>query len=221
MTTIRKQLEANLAPSAKGFTATITTDTLDRDGEIVMPDGMNSKEYESNPVLFWNHDAEQPIGRALSLTRKGNAIVGEFQFAQRPENFQGSYFPEFVASLVGQGIVRGVSIGYIPEPNGTRHANDLDRKKYGTTVRTVYSRWKLLEVSIAPLQANPEAVVTAIKKGFVSALDAKRWLGVATGTRTSIVVQLPPASSKKTASTMDVASIVRAEMARARGRISL
>ncbi len=220
--TIRKQFAADLKSSAKGFTATITTNALDRDNEIVIPDGMNSKEYDTNPLLLWNHDATKPIGKCVGLTRKTGSIVGEFEFAQRPDGFEGSFFPEFVAALVGQGVVRGVSICCIPELNGTRAANDIDRKKYGDALRTVHSRWKLIEVSLAPLQANPEALITAVKKGFVNSDDVSKWLQVPITPPKRVTINLPAVASRKSATLpMDLASIVRIEMARAVGKISL
>jgi phage head maturation protease len=217
---MKKALDA-FTPTASGFTAVITTDSLDRDNEVVMPDGMNAVDYEKNPLLLWNHDQGQPIGKCIGLTRKSNAIIGEFEFAKRPEGFQGEFFPEFVAALVGQGIVKGTSIQYIPEPNGARRANDADTKRYGAQLKTVYSRWKLLEVSVAPLQANPDALVTAIKKGFVTARAAELYLGYKP-TRTQIVVTLPSiGSSTKLAKTIDFKSVVQAEFARATGKVSL
>ena len=219
---IKKQFNADLKSSAKGFTATLTTACLDRDNEIVIPDGMNSKEYDTNPLLLWNHDATKPVGKCVGLTRKTGSIVGDFEFAQRPDGFEGSFFPEFVAALVGQGIVRGVSICCIPEQNGSRMASDLDRKKYGDTVRTVHSRWKLIEVSLAPLQANPEALVTAVKKGMLRADDVSNWLQIPVAKPKRVTITLPAVASRKSIDQpMDLASIVRVEMARAMGKISL
>ncbi len=157
----RKALPARLEGTAKGFTAVITAETIDRDGEVLIPQGMNSKEFEQNPVLFWNHDYSEPVGKCVGIKRRERDIVGEFAFAQRPDGYSGEFFPEVAAALVGQGIVNGVSVGYVPEEGGTRRATEVDRKKYGGNVSTIFSRWKLLEVSLAPLQANPEALITA------------------------------------------------------------
>ena len=65
-TITRKALSAELVGTAKGFTAVITAETLDRDGEVLIPQGMNSTEFDRNPTLFWNHDYAQSvkIGRA-------------------------------------------------------------------------------------------------------------------------------------------------------------
>jgi len=217
---IRKTLNADIAGTASGFTATITAETLDRDGEVLIPSGMNSREFDSNPVLFWNHDYAKPVGRATGLRRRERDIIGDFMFAKRPDGYMGEFFPEVAAALVGQGIVRGVSIGYVAEPNGTRRATDIDKKKYGDSVHTVYSRWKLLEISLAPLQSNPDALITAVKKGIVTPIAVKQFFGIEVPKRTVVTVELPRAGSTRAEDApIDVGAIVRREVARRRGAI--
>lgn len=217
----RKKLGAEFTATAGGFEAIITSSAIDRDGEVVIPQGMNATEFEANPVLFYNHDYNQPIGRCLGLKRGGEEIIGNFRFASKPEGWSGAFFPEFVSALVGQGIIKGVSIGYVPEAGGMRRATPEDRKRFGDSVHTVYSKWKLLEVSVAPLQANPQAVITAVRKGAINADDAARWLGYTPPPRVQIVVDVPVRASRKRAQPIDTASLVRAELARARGQLWL
>jgi HK97 family phage prohead protease len=220
-TITRKALTAELKGTARGFAAVITAETLDRDGEVLIPQGMNSVEFEKNPTLFWNHDYAQPVGRCNGLKRKESTIVGDFTFAQRPDGYGGEFFPEVAAALVGQGIVNAVSVGYVPEDGGVRRATEIDRKKYGDRVHTVYSRWKLLEVSLAPFQANPDALITAVKKGMMSPVAAKRWFGIDAPKRTVVTVSVPVPSTKDAARPIDVDEVVRREIARAQGRIYL
>lgn len=217
----RKALDAKFAPSARGFTATITTDVIDSDGEVVIPQGMNATEYETNPILLFNHDPTLPIGRCTELRRSSSAIVGDFEFAQKPDGYSGSYFPEFVASLVGQGIVKGISIGYKPEQGGFRRATVDDRKRWGDTLHTVYSKWKLFEISVAPLQANPLALVSAIRKGMVKEDDAMRWLNYEKPRKIIIDICVPPPADarRKTSKPIDYDAVVRSEIARARGKL--
>jgi HK97 family phage prohead protease len=217
---IRKSLEANISATAKGFTATITAETLDRDGEVLIPSGMNSKEFDRNPVLFWNHDYSKPVGRALGLKRREKDIVGEFVFAKKPDGYVGEFFPEVAAALVGQGIVNAVSVGYVPEDGGVRKATDIDRKRYGEATTTIFSRWKLLEVSLAPLQANPDALITAVRKGLVSPVAAKQFFGVEPPKRTVVSISLPDSSAKKR-EPINIDGIVRREIARRNGSIYL
>ena len=217
----RKALTAEIQSSAKGFTAVITAETIDRDGEVLIPSGMNSKEFERNPTLFWNHDYAEPVGKNVGLKRREKDIVGEFVFAKRPDGYTGDFFPEVAAALVGQGIVNGVSVGYVPEEGGIRRATDIDRKKYGGNVSTIYSRWKLLEVSLAPLQANPEALITAVKKGLCSPIGAKRWFGIEVPKRIVVTVDVPARSTEQKRKPIDVDAIVRREIARAKGAVRI
>ena len=188
---LKKTLEASVS-KGEGIKveATITTETIDRDGEVLISQGMDAGEYEKNPVVFYNHDYAQPIGKILDLRRSKGKIDASIEFAQRPEGFNGSYFPEFVESLVDQGIVKGISVGFVPLPGGVRKASKEDGEKDGDTVRQVYSKWKLLEVSVAPLPANATALISAVRKGVVSLEDAERWLDF-TPTARTIQIQVP------------------------------
>ena len=173
----KKTLEAMVSKSdGVKVDATITTETIDRDGEVLISQGMDAGEYEKNPVVFYNHDYAQPIGKITDLRRAKGKIDASIEFAQRPEGFDGSYFPEFIESLVDQGIVKGISVGFVPEAGGVRKASPKDREDYGDQVRQVYSKWKLLEVSVAPLPANATALVSAVRKGVINKDDAVRWL---------------------------------------------
>ena len=187
----KKTLEA-LVAKADGIKvdATITTETIDRDGEVLISQGMDAGEYTKNPVVFYNHDYAQPIGKITDIRRAKGKIDASIEFAQRPAGFEGSYFPEFVESLVDQGIVKGISVGFVPLPGGVRKASTKDREDYGENVRQVYSKWKLLEVSVAPLPANATALVSAVRKGVVSLEDAERWLDYSPPART-IEIQVP------------------------------
>jgi HK97 family phage prohead protease len=187
----KKTLEA-LVAKGDGIKvdATITTETIDRDGEVLISQGMDAGEYTANPVVFYNHDYAQPIGKITDIRRAKGKIDASIEFAQRPDGFDGSYFPEFVESLVNQGIVKGISVGFVPLPGGVRKASTKDREDYGENVRQVYSKWKLLEVSVAPLPANATALVSAVRKGVVSLEDAERWLDFQPQTRT-IEIKVP------------------------------
>ena len=111
--------------------AKLNTDSVDRDGEVLIPQGMNAKDYMNNPVLFYNHEYDNPVGKVTNIKREERAVVGDLEFAKRPEGYQGEFFPEFVEALVKQGIIKGVSVGFVPEENGARAATKADRSKFG------------------------------------------------------------------------------------------
>ena len=186
-----KTLDASMNSDGIKVDAVISTETIDRDGEVLIAQGMDSSEYDLNPVVFYNHDYGQPVGQVTNLRRGQDKVEATIKFAKRPENFQGSYFPEFVESLVEQGIVKGISVGFVPKPGGVRKASKKDRESYGDEVSQVYSKWKLMEVSIAPLPANGRALVSAVRKGLVNPEDAQRWAGYTPSSKRVIEVQVP------------------------------
>ncbi len=154
------------------FTARITTDALDRQDEVVIPDGGMFGEFLASGAIFWNHQYDQPVGypdKAKKILKGENFVEAGGVFMTRPEGWVGEFFPDFVREFVAQGVAAGicpgVSIGFIPIE--TRNPSKLDRQKYGDRVQAVHSKWKLLEFSIAPVQANQEAVVTAVGKGLM------------------------------------------------------
>jgi hypothetical protein len=109
----------------------------------------------------------------------------------------------------------------VPEEGGVRMATDIDRKKYGGSVSRIFSRWKLLEVSLAPLQANPEALITAVKKGLCSPVGAKRWFGIEVPKRIVVTVDVPARSTAQKRKPIDVDAVVRREIARAKGAVRI
>lgn len=60
----------------------VTTNDIDRSGEIVEPDGISWKAYMATgagPVL-WNHNANMPIAKCIEVARDGNGLTALVQF---------------------------------------------------------------------------------------------------------------------------------------------
>lgn len=148
------------------FTARITTAALDRDDEVLLPTGMDPSEFDVSGAIFWNHSYDQPIGVGGPLKRSERDVSAEASFLKRPDDHVGAWFPDFARAFVQQmakaGKRVGVSVGFIPTE--MRKPSKKDRDAYGDRVRSVVSKWRLLEWSIAPVQANPEAVITSVGK---------------------------------------------------------
>ena len=222
-----KQLKATVeAATDGGIVAKISTESIDRDGEVLIPQGMNSKEFEDNPILFWNHDYSIPIGNVKNIERGEGAVYGTLSFAKR-EGVEGDFFPEVAESLVKQGVVKGISVGFVPEDGGVRAATKRDRDQYGSKVKRVFNRWKLLEVSVAPLPANQDALVEAVGKGLLSPVQCKSFFGVDLEPESHRIVLRQPKprhsiklrASRKQEPVVDTDSAVRNSIAKLRGQI--
>lgn len=151
------------------FTAKITTSDIDRDGEVLLPQGMDAKDFRKNPVVFWNHDYNMPIGTSMELKRSDNHWTATAKIASTP-------FAQEVWTLMKEGVVRGVSVGFQPTESRPPSKKDIDM--FGDQVRRVYSKWKLMEFSVTPMPANQNALIMSVSKGIISRDKAKSLFNV-------------------------------------------
>lgn len=157
------------------FSATISTDTLDRDDEVLLPTGMMPDEFNESGMVFWNHNYDKPVAFPDRPKVAGSSVLCGAKWMERPENYVGEWFPDFAKALCQQasslGRAIGVSVGFIAMDYRVPSKKDIET--WGDRIRRVITRWKLLEWSIAPVQSNPSAIVTAVGKGLVSREAAK------------------------------------------------
>ena len=207
------------------FTATITTSSIDRDGEVVVPGGMNSKQFEQNPVLLYAHDPAKPIGKMTALRRGESVIDADFALVPRPESHEGEWFPDTVGALMRFGALKGVSIGFAPMAGGMRQATKGDKDKYGVGVARVYSKWNLMEVSVVSVPANQDALILAVTKGIVTASSLKAFGVIAT--EPAMIVRSCPSQSHRVVISMpsvahdEIIDIARREVAKMRGHFKV
>jgi len=131
-------------PGPEVFTFTITTGALDRQGEIVDPDGWDFRSFEANPVILDCHEAESImdiLGRGLPPIRRVasgwelDVILSSCDKGRHARN------------LILEGMLRSVSVGF----------RSLERERSDGAL--IHRRAELLEVSLVPIPANPEAML--------------------------------------------------------------
>jgi HK97 family phage prohead protease len=128
----------------------LSTGALARDGHILVPQGGDLAGYRANPIVMWQHDATQPVGRASAITTYADRICARVVFA--PEGV--SPVADQCRGLVKPGIVSAVSVGFDP-----LDGQPLDPKRPRGGQR--FTKWELLECSFVSVPADPGAVVTA------------------------------------------------------------
>ncbi len=134
-------------------TAFVSTNSIDRQGEVLDPQGADLSNYRKNPVVLWAHDyATPPIGRALWAKKSGNGILSKMEFAPTD-------FAQEIKALYAGGYMNSFSVGFIPK-------TWVDGKSAKEPSR-IYTGWEMLEYSAVPVPANPDAVSLAISKGVL------------------------------------------------------
>ena len=157
----------------------ISTGTVDRDGEVLVPRGAKWKNFiDAGGGITWMHrDAEYPIAKAERIEHGENAIIARVRFPEKPEAMaeRDDWEPDYVLGLVQAGMVRATSVSLMRLPSGVREASKADRTKYGEDCRMVTSKWEMLNFSLVNIPANPEALLKCVKDGRISAAAAKRF----------------------------------------------
>lgn len=135
------------------LTALVSTDAIDRMGEVLSPDGADLKQFKKNPVVLWAHNySHPPIGKALWIKKTAEGILSKVQFAA-------TEFAQEVFQLYKDGFMKAFSVGFIP-----KKWDDGDEKK---EISRTYNEWEMIEYSAVPVPANPEALALAFQKGVL------------------------------------------------------
>ncbi len=136
--------------------AIMTTPSVDRQGDIVVPKGVSLKWFKKNPVVMWAHQYNMPpIGvvdtKTLAVSDKG--IEADVVFDK------GSVAGQEVFGLYQRKVMRGWSIGFIP----TKWEVITDPKTEKFTGYQIL-KCELLELSAAPVPANPDTLSRQIQQ---------------------------------------------------------
>jgi len=174
--------------------AHITTNAVDRDKEIVDPDGVDLSAYEKNKVVLWCHKYDiLPIGRAQWIKRDDKGILAKTEyhtdeFADRVYNYRKDGFPLME------------SIGFIPvEWEDFKNEKDI---KANNGAERRYTKWILLEYSDVPVGSNPEALAIAVSKGILTEEEVKK---ITKPEETDEYIRIPVRECKVTA-TIDISA---------------
>ena len=160
----------DVLPEERSVAARISTVSVDRDGDVLLPSGIDVADFAKNPVVLFGHDSGRiPVGKALRITRRPDAVEATVKFASRPPEHPDAveWVPDTIFELFKQGVLRAFSVGFIVPEGGARAASKKDVSRFGDNVRRVITRWKLLEFSVVPIPANQDALATAVSKGLL------------------------------------------------------
>lgn len=162
----------------------VSTRDMDRDKEIIMPEGVMLNEFIKSPIVIENHDySKPPIGRDEWIKADDFGIKAKSIYAPTERG------KEYYALRKG-GFLNTASIGAVPldwvTPSDTR---------WGELVKSLGSRWEeftkstkglsriitkclLLEHSDVAIPANINALTLAVSKGLNLSDDMIKSLGL-------------------------------------------
>jgi polyhydroxyalkanoate synthesis regulator phasin len=119
----------------------LTDATIDRDRDIVVPDGGDVTDFLKNPIILYNHRLPA-IGRLENVSLENGAWYGDVYIDKDAKD-------ENNANLVSRtkmGTLNMVSIRF-------QSSSSKDNELGGRT----YEKWTLVEVSLVDIPSNPNA----------------------------------------------------------------
>jgi HK97 family phage major capsid protein/HK97 family phage prohead protease len=144
MTVIHKTTVALAAGDPLTFV--LSDATKDRMGDVIDPKGWVLDNFKQNPMALFNHNSGFPIGHWEDVKVQGGRLIGKLKLAARGTSDR----IDEIISLVEQGILRAVSVGFSP----------IERKPLDDGgIR--FTKQELLETSLVSIPANPAAVQLA------------------------------------------------------------
>jgi len=126
----------------------LTTKTVDRDSEVVLPDGIDLEEFKQNPVFLWAHDfkTRPPLGKILidTISQSSEELKADVEFDMN-DPFAAMVYHKYKKGYLNAGSIRFIAKELKPP---------FMQGQKGHTI----SKSQLLEFSAAPIPANPEAL---------------------------------------------------------------
>lgn len=124
---------------------------IDSYGEIVAQD-WDLRRYQANPVVLYGHNAwGLPIGHASDVRVEDQKLLATLHFVDARANPTA----EMIWQSVIQGSLRAVSVGFRSKSATMQNINGKDV--------FVLTGNELIEISVVPIPANPEALATEAK----------------------------------------------------------
>lgn len=166
---LRKEYAVQVKAEAEGpVEIIISTAAVDRMGDTIAVEGWKLDNYRKNPVVLFAHDSlSLPVGRSLREWTDGGALRSQVEFTPHEMNPLGAS----VGAMVRGGFLRAASVGFAPLEWA---ANEERKSEHWWGPAIDYKRQELLEYSIVPIPANPEALVGA-KSAGIDLAPIKAW----------------------------------------------
>ena len=133
-----------------------STQTSDRDRDVVNVSGMDLKNYKKNPTFIWAHRGsdtpENVMGTAKKVWVDGDKLMFKLEFLDSDINPRA----DMVYKMYKAKALRAFSIGFAPDWEKAAY----NEKRGGFDFPSA----ELLEISAVPVPANPAALANELKQ---------------------------------------------------------
>ena len=139
------------------MTATISTATPDRVGDVLLPRGCDYQDYAKNPVVLWAHGLEQGLTLPIGVSKDP---TGQLTLQITDEEVKATCY--FAQSNRDAMQIFGLACDGVVVATSVRETPISQRKAYrdGQEI-SIVSSWALEEWSLCSLGVNPDSIAKA------------------------------------------------------------
>lgn len=130
----------------------VSTGDVDREGDIIEPNGIDFTAYRKNPVVLFQHDHDTAIATCTEIGVVKGRVEAVAQFP--PEG--ASPKSDEVYNLIKAGVLNASSIGFIPKTWEPIEGSKFSRR---------FTTCECLEWSVVSVPANANALILERKMG--------------------------------------------------------
>ncbi len=176
------QVEYNFEPGEQSEVSIISAPTVDKENEVILPEGVDFTSYRKSAVVLWSHDWNRPVGTCSWIKLHNGMIKAKSIYPKDGPDWSNTVW-KMISS--NPPILKGKSIGFLPRtPKRTATEEEI----------TLHPEWKdagiwdnvlLLEYSCCPTPICDDALVEAINNkslntGVLKQLGVHYWEGLET-----------------------------------------
>lgn len=150
---------------AREITIAYSTESVDRDGDVIRQKGIDLKAYRKNPVVLFAHASRNlPIARSMKLLKSEDGLrsLSVDRFTEPDVNALGDTVFRMMSSKPA--FLNAASIGFRPLKTVERELDEAEQEQYWRA--TDFVKVEKLEHSIVPVPANSEALQGAKSVGI-------------------------------------------------------
>lgn len=126
----------------------LSTERINSYGQIILTDGIDTEDFEKNPIMLWQHERGRVIGKWTDIKKTNGNLLATAIFDETDE------FSKSVYNKVTGGFISACSIGIKINPADIKVENDIE----------TVTKSKLLEASLVDIPSNGDA----IRRNYIS-----------------------------------------------------
>lgn len=149
----------DINPGSREVVAVISTDAVDRDGEVLIPKGLKKKNY-AGIVVDLNHNHDNPVGVCRWVKSEPSRIIAKYRVSDKTE------LSRDVFNLIQDGILKFHSVEGRASAASKPTGDDIKINKSWAGAKRIVREWELFGFAVCAQPVNPEAIAMLVSKGY-------------------------------------------------------